>query len=427
MNRKIAPKIYNALDFNLKIKPCAHFRLSNNLPVYTLHAGKEEVVSVDFVFFAGNSFEEKNIVAASTNFLLKNGTAQKSAFEINEHFDYYGSFLNRSCYNETAALTLHALTKHLPELLPAMAEILTDATFPQEELDIYRTNAKQKLEVNLTKGDFVANRLIDEYVYGFDHPYGRYTSKEAFDAIEREELADFYKKYYTHGNCMLFVSGYLPDGLETLLDQHFGKLPFNIRPYAPASFNYTTQPCPQKKHTVINDENAVQGAIRIARPFPDRHSENYPKALVMNTIFGGYFGSRLMANIREEKGYTYGIHSYVQNHIKDTALMISTEAGRNVCDATIAEIWKEAKKMRQEPVDEEELMLVKNYLIGSILADIDGPFQIMNHWKTYVLQGLDENYFYKSTNDIKNVTSEEIQYFAQKYLQEEDFWQLVVY
>ena len=146
----------------------------------------------------------------------------------------------------------------------------------------------------------------------------------------------------------------------------------------------------------------------------------------MNALFGGFFGSRLMSNIREDKGYTYGIHSYLQNHKQQSAWMVSTEAGKDVSDATIAEVYKEMKILRDELVDDEELLLVRNYMLGGLLGELDGPFQIIARWKNIVLNQLTEQYFYDSINTIKTIPAEEIQALAQKYLQEEDFYELVV-
>ena len=143
-------------------------------------------------------------------------------------------------------------------------------------------------------------------------------------------------------------------------------------------------------------------------------------------LFGGFFGSRLMSNIREDKGYTYGIHSFLQSHVHDSAWVISTEAGRDVCEATITEVYKEMKDLREELVEEDELLLVRNYMMGGILGDLDGPFQIIARWKNYVLNNLTEKYFYDSINTIKTISAEELQDLAQKYLQADDFYELVV-
>jgi predicted Zn-dependent peptidase len=424
INRTQSPEIVDAVDFKLQLKPYTHFKLDNNLPVYAVDAGAEELVMVEFVFHAGNWHEEKNIVAATTNFLLKNGTKNKTAFAVNEHFEFYGAYLNRSCYAETATLTLHTLSKHLPHLLPVVAEVLTESIFPEEELSIYKQNQKQKLEVNLKKCDFVANRLIDDYLFGFHHPYGRYTSTKDYDALQREELVNFYKQYYLNGKCMLFVAGKLPADIQEQLNQAFGSLPFNQSTIVEKEIK--SLPATQKKYSITNDANGVQAAIRIARPFFNRHHPDFAKVQVLNNIFGGYFSSRLMSNIREDKGYTYGIHSYLQNHIHESAWLIATEAGRDVAAATIEEVYKEMKLLQTELIDEDELHLVRNYMIGGLLGDLDGPFQIIARWKSYILNNLNEDYFYNSIKTIKTISAEELQELAKKYLNADEFYELVV-
>ena len=425
VNRKNAPPIIDAVNFHLELKPYEKFTLDNGVSVYAINAGAEEVMMVELVFFAGNSFEEKNVVAAATNFLLKNGTSKKKAFQINEHFEYYGSFLNRACYNETSTLTLHCLNKHIGELLPVVEELITDSIFPEEELAIFKQNQKQRLSVSLKKSEFVAGRLIDSYLYGETHPYGKYTSHATYDALNREELLSFYNKYYNQGNCIIFTAGKLPAGLFELLNKHFGKLPFGNNFQKPLHQISSTKK-PGEKFRITNDENGVQGSIRIAREFPNRHHPDFLKVMVLNNIFGGYFGSRLMSNIREDKGYTYGIHSFLQDHIQQSGWLVSTEAGKDVCEAAITEIYKEMKRLQDEPVAEEEMQLVRNYMMGSILGDLDGPFHIIARWKNYVLNELDGNYFYNAINTIRTVSPEELQQLAKKYLNPEEFYELVV-
>jgi zinc protease len=422
INRTIAPPIKDAVEFDLKLKPYEKYVLKNGVEVYAIDAGAEEVLQVEWIFYAGNWFEKNNLVAASTNFLLKNGTGTKSAFQVNEHFEYYGSYLNRNCYNETATLTLHCLNKHVETLLPVVRELLTDSVFPEEEIRIYKQNMKQRLNVNLKKCDFVAGRLIDAYLYGEDHPYGRYTRFEDFDAVSRESVVDFYRQYYQDGRFILFVSGKLPANLFALLDQYFGDL--NNKPITLAEIPF--RGAEEKKYRVINDPQGVQGAIRMGTHFPNRHHPDFVKTQVLNNVFGGFFGSRLMSNIREEKGYTYGIYSYLENHIQQSAWVISTEAGRDVCEPAITEVYKEMAILRDEPVEEDELLLVRNYMMGSILGDLDGPFQIINRWKNIVLNGLGDDYFYQQIDTIRKVSEKELQELANKYLVPENFYELVV-
>lgn len=424
VNRQFAPGIKDAIDYTLELKPFRKFVLNNGVAVYAIDAGAEEVVQLELVFKAGNWYEQKNLVASTTNHMLKNGTSQKNAFAINEHFDYYGSYLNRACYNETATVSLHSLTKHLHELLPVIQELITDSTMPEAELDIYRQNMKQKLEVNLKKCDFVSNRLIDEYLFGINHPYGKYSSTIAYDALHPEQLRRFFDQYYVNGHCTIFVAGKLPHNIETLLNESFGSLPLN-KVQLP-HLTHPAEAAAEKKYRIINDKEGIQGAIRIASHFPGIHHPHFTKAQVLNTLFGGYFGSRLMSNIREDKGYTYGIHSYMQNHVQQSAWMISTEAGKEVCEATITEVYKEMQVLREKTVPEEELLLVKNFLIGTILGDLDGPFHIIGRWKNIILNELAEDYFYTSVAGIKNVTTKEIQELANQYLHPEKFYELVV-
>ena len=425
VDRIVAPIIKDAIDFDIQLKPYQKFALDNGVEVYAYEGGSQEVLLVDMVFDAGNTYEEKNWVAAATNFLLKNGTSTKSSFEITDAFEFYGAHLNRTCTNETATVTLHCLTKHFEEVIPLMGEIISQATFPEKEIAILKQNQIQRLLLNLKKGDFIANRLIDEYLFGFEHPYGKYSVEQDYKNINREDLVAFYDKYYKQGKCVIFIAGKFPSTMEALLNKHIGQLALNkkeikeqIHPIVSAT---------QKKYSIVNDAASVQGSIRLARPFPNRHHPDFPAAQVLNNIFGGFFGSRLMSNIREDKGYTYGIHSYLQNYKHAGAWMVSTDAGKDVCKATIEEVYKEMKKLRETLVEPDELKLVKNYMLGALLGDLDGPFQIISRWKSYLLNDLTADYFYNTIKVVREVQPEQILALANTYLKEEDFYELVVY
>ena len=386
IDRLVAPPIKDAVEFKLHLKPCDEFTLDNGVPVYAINAGAEEVLQLEMIFYAGNWFEKQKAVASATNSLLKNGTSTKTAFQINERFEYYGAYCNRACYNETAVVSLSTLNKHLPALLPVVKEMITDSVFSEDELSTFKQNSKQRLSVNLKKCDFVAGRLIDSYVYGEKHPYGTYTNPEDIDTLSTDQLKAFFQQYYVNGQVVIFISGKLPADIQQQLNNNFGGL------------SITGKKVTTIEHPIIS---AAEKKYR-------------------------YFGSRLMSNIREDKGYTYGIHSFVQNHLNQSAWMVSTEAGKDVSEATIEEIYKEMKLLREELVGEEELMLVRNYLMGTILGDLDGPFQIIGRWKNIVLNGLTEKYFYDSIETIKNISAEELRELANKYLNPEDFYELVV-
>lgn len=425
-NRTVVPKIKLPVEFNVQLPPARRYSLSNGVEVFEINMGSEDTLMLNWVFYAGNWYEEKKMSASATNYLLKNGTSRLTAFGLSEHFEYYGAYLNRNCYNETAELTLHCLNKHVNELMPVVSEIITDSVFPEEELNIYKQNSQQRLKVSLQKCEFVAGQLIDAYLFGEDHPYGKYSRLEDYQSLQRQELLDFYKEYYQQGRCVIFAAGKLPTDLPEQLEQYFGKLPLCHHKSAEQLVKHAVTPAKEKKQHITIDSQGVQAAIRIARPFPNRHHPDFQKAMVLNNVLGGFFGSRLMANIREEKGYTYGIYSYLMNHVDLSGWMISTEAGRDVSEAAVKEIYKELTRIKEELIDQEELMVTRNYMIGTILGDLDGPFQVAARWKNLILNNLDEDYFYQGIETIKNVSAEELQNIAQKYLKAEEFYELLV-
>ncbi|HZZ74313.1 MAG TPA: pitrilysin family protein, partial [Puia sp.] len=323
-------------------------------------------------------------------------------------------------------LSLHCMKKNFAELLPVISQLIVDSTFPEEELEIYKKNMQQRLQVNLRKNDFIAGRLIDTYLFGADHPYGRYSSIEDYSALNIGAVKEFYDQYYLGGRCVIFIAGPLPGDIQNLVESHLGSLPLSGSA-RPEKSDQTILPVKEKKYRVTNDPDSVQGAIRIARNFPNRHHADFQKMQVLNNIFGGFFGSRLMANIREDKGYTYGIHSYLANLIQESALMISTEAGKDVTEDTIREVYLEMKRLRDEPVDEEELKTTKNFMIGTLLGDLDGPFQVAGRWKSLILNDLSEDYFYNGIETIKSIQPAAIQELANKYLNPVDFYELAVF
>jgi zinc protease len=424
--RTAPPRIKDPVEFDIKLPPCEIHTLSNGVQVYALNMGTEDTMMIDWVFYAGNCYENKKTVAAATNHLLKNGTSRLDAFQLNEHFEFYGSYLSRHSHHETSEIVLHCLSQHVHELIPVVSEIVSDSVFPEKELEIYIQNSKQRLQVNLQKCEFVASRLIDANLYGENHPYGKYSTLQDYDALQRQDLVDFYDKYYRNGHCIIFLAGKLPEGIIDLLEKEFGNLPLRPHIGAVQNIRYDLHPAPEKKQLLINDPQGVQAAIRIARHFPNRHHPDFQKAMVLNNIYGGFFGSRLMGNIREEKGYTYGIYSYLLNLIQESGWMVSTEAGRDVSIATVNEVYAEMKNLRDEKIDEEELKMTRNFMIGTILGELDGPFQVLARWKNLVLNNLDEQYFYDAIRTIKTVPAEELQELAKKYLVPDEFYELVV-
>lgn len=423
-DRKNAPPIHDAVSFDYKLPPLNTEQLDNGLTLHWINAGVQDVVQIDWVFPAGLWYEPKASVAHATAGLLKNGTSRHTAMQISEALEFYGAQLKANAGNDLATVSLYTLTKHLPALLPMVLEILTEATFPAGEVEIHKRNAVQRLLVNQRQCEFVANQKIDALLYGEFHPYGRFSKQENIEAITREDLEGFYQSHYALANVRMFMGGRVGRAEVQAINEVFGKAA--LKPSA-ISQNVFSEPNPSERVVrTINDPNGVQGAIRIGRLFPNRHHPDYTPMVVLNTLFGGYFGSRLMSNIREDKGYTYGIYSSVAPLVNGGTMVVHTETGRDVAEAAVKEIYKEMELLCNEPATEDELLLVKNYLLGGLLGDLDGPFSILQRWRTLILNGFTEERFNHNIDVYKNITPAELQALAQKYYVQSEFYEVVV-
>lgn len=426
MNRTIAPPIKSALDFNFHLPPINQQVLPNGIPLYFINDGVQEVAQLELVFQAGLWHEPGKGIAQATAALLKSGIPGMTSYEINETFEQWGVTVKAGAGPDWASVTLSGLSKHIHRVLPLLSRLLRETTYPEQELAIYIQNALQRLSIQLKKGDFVANRLIDTYLFGEAHPYGRYMHAEDYSEINSDDLTAFRTRGYHPGRLKIFLAGKFDEAVLQQVESVFGDTSWQTLP-EPSEETPQIHAASERHYRVVNDAQSVQGAIRLASDFVPKTHPDFSPMIVLNTLFGGYFGSRLMSSIREEKGYTYGIHSYMYNHRFAGAMLITTEAGKAVSEATVAEIYAEMKLLCEELVDEEELSLVKNYLLGTILGDLDGCFQIIQRWKNLILHGFDENRFYSNIEIYKSVTPKQLQQLANTYYQPERFYELIVY
>jgi len=397
--------------------------LDNGLKVYALNAGEEDVVKIEFVFKAGKWYEDQNLIADLTARMLREGTATKTGKELADFFDFYGSNFNTSSGNELASVSLYCLTKYLDVQLPVLFEIFTQASFPENELQTICTNRKQRLLIELEKNDFLANRYFSEALWGNKHPYGRITKAQHFDAINTTHLQTFYKQHFHAANGFVIIAGKFDNGLLKTLNNIFGTKEWLANNTPSAAFN------PEPKAELIFHEdrkNSVQSALQVGNITINKTHPDFVKFTVMNTIFGGYFGSRLMANIREEKGYTYGIHSSIASYPNGAFIDISSEVGTEVRQATLDEIRNEIELMRTEEVDSEELETVKNYMSGRILRSVDGPLRYSDTLKGLLLYNYDGAYIHAMLKEVQNTTAQDVLQLANKYLNYDNMYKITV-
>ena len=421
LDRKTPPKIKAAEKYDFlkaATKTC-----SNGLLIHSINHGEQEVIRLQFVLDAGSVYQSKPLLAAATNQLLLEGTLKRSSQEIANYFENRGAFVQTELEADKGLLNVYCLTKNLAELLPVIHEVLYTANFPEEEVESFRSIQKQNFMVNSQKVSFMAKNSFLTALFGEDNPYASKVVAEDYDKISRDEIVDFYTRYYKNGKLSIFASGKVEAETLDLLERVFGKE--ERKESIPLKAISSEEPKDGQKEFLLPKANALQSAIRLGKPIISKHHPDFPALFFTNTILGGYFGSRLMSNIREDKGYTYGIGSGLVSYRSAAYFLISTEVGAELTQATLQEIEKEVKLLQTALVGERELSLVKNYLRGSILKNFDGAFAAMDRFRSLETLELDYNYYTQLMSEIQKIEADKVQEMAKKYLEFESFIKII--
>lgn len=400
--------------------PKAELRLlSNGIKVFIINKGEVDVCRIDFLFDAGSKFQEKMLVANGTLNLMAEGTSRFSSSQIADHLDFHGSYINKSVYNDFSRLTVHSVNRFLPQTLEMVEEIIKNPSFPQQEVDIWSSTGKQELEVSLNRTSALAQRAFMGTLFGNQHPYGRFANPNDYNLLSPNDFSNFHSKYYNAQSCTIFISGSISELHISLIEKHFGVSQWGnelIRPQMPS-----IDAAQHKPLVYIEKEDAVQTSLRIGRLlFPRSHPE-FAEMVVVTTLLGGYFGSRLMKNLREDKGYTYGIHASIVPLVQSGVFQIGTDVGAAHTNEAINQILLEIDKLGNQPVSEIELELVKGSLMGQFLRSFNGQFSIAESiiWLFY-FNNLNYEYYEKTMSTIQTITPEGIMKLSNKWLNRKD-------
>jgi zinc protease len=421
IDRQTAPE-FKDIDHIELIHP-EHIKLDNGCNIFSFNSDDQELVRIEWIFANLRFDPAKPLLNVAVNTMLTEGTSKLSASEIADQVDFYGAFLQVDYGYDHSQVTLYTLNKHLASTLPVIKAVITDSVFPENELETFVRNQQQKLQVSLQKNDIIARRKFNKAIYG-NTIYGLGAEFEDYKTLRRDDMLAHFKQMYQPSNCTLLVAGKVDDNTLNLLTKSFGNEWSNYVVKADA-----TQPelAPAGEHFYfVEKTEALQSAIRMGLPSITRSHPDFPSLQVMNTVLGGYFGSRLMANIREDKGYTYGIGSGASSLNRGGALFIATEVGADVCKAAVTEIEKEINILKTEPVPEDELSLVRNYMLGSLLGSLENIFSHADKFKNIYFSGLDYDYYDRYTQAIRSATAEEVLQTANKYLDLNKFYKVIV-
>lgn len=399
------------------------FTLNNGIPVYLIEAGTEDIMRIEFTFRAGQIKDSLPLLSSTCNMMLSEGSENYTSEELNRNLDYYGVFLNQSAEKDSAGIILFFLNKHIEKVLEFSHEILFRPVFPEAELNALM---KKRLRWYMVNREKVQNLAIDRFfesLFGKYHPYGYQVLEQDFENITPELLSNFHCKYYTPENMAVIISGKIHERTTELLNSYYGNTVLNVIPKG-NQVNPIKSENLKKIH--INKTGTVQTAIRIGSTTINKRHPDYKGMKILDSILGGYFGSRLMKNIREEKGYTYGISSSLSSLDLKGYKVISTEVGQKYCQKTIDEIYKEISILQKIPVSKKEMNVVRNYMSGEMVRMFDGPFALAESFKSAWEFGLDNGYYYSLYEKIKTITSDEIIELAKSYYNLDELYQVTV-
>lgn len=398
--------------------------MKNGIPLYILNAGDNEVVRIDLLMEGGRWQQTQRLQALFANRMLREGTRRYTAAEIAEKLDYYGAWLELSSSSEYAFVTLYSLNKYLPMTLDVFESIVKEPVFPEKELGVIIDNNIQQFLINGSKVDFLAHRGLVNAVYGDKHPSGQLVRMDDYHLINPSVLQRFYDRHYHSGNCRIYISGKVDEDAIRRIETVFGSEPFGKDFRKPEKPVFLPETSPEKRF-FIERADAMQSAVRMGMLSVDRRHPDYLKARVLVTLFGGYFGSRLMSNIREDKGYTYGISAGIMPYPDSGLLVINTETDNEFVEPLIKEVYHEIDRLQNDLVPAEELAMVKNYMLGDTCRSYESAFSLADAWIFIHTSGLTDSYVADVVEAVKSITPAEIRELASRYLCKETLKEVV--
>lgn len=419
LDRTIAPIAYPIERVDFPKYDLIH--LDNGIKVCVINLGEQDVFKLELNTDAGAMNTTIAGVASMTTQLMKRGTKTRTAKEINESFDFYGAFWDIQANFDLGTITIYSLKKHFETLIHLLEDLLINSIFPENEFKKEMEIETQRTHLNWEKTSFAANQYFRNAVFGSD-PYARYSTADSLKSIQLGHLTSFYSQHWSNLKPSITLSGKVGAFEINILNKTLGQLKFNQS----SEKNVFSNSQEHQKRIHHSKENATQSSIRFGKIGMTRKNPDYFKFSVLNTILGGYFGSRLQKNIREEKGFTYGISSSMIPLQRAGYWVVGTDVNKDKAEETLVEIRKEIQILQTDLVPEAELDLVKNYLMGSFTGELTQAFDIAEKVKIIQLEGLDLNFYDQFQDQILSCKAQELRDLANNYLSLDEMTEVIV-
>ena len=415
LDRTQAPPFQLSSNYSLTLPEI--YRFPEGQKLFAFRGLQQEAVKLELIFDAGKWYEPALGVSHFTAQMLSKGTSAKNSFQIAEGLDSLGAHLEITPGFDVVTLTLFSLRKNLMASLKIVAELLQGPSFEEEELRLMKEIFTQGLQVNNEKTSVLASKEIRKTIFGLRHPYGSSIEEPDVAKITRTDLQVFFKKHFSLHSA--FLIGRLSDEeLEAVI---------KIIPAREKTINPDPSEFPSGTITTITKQERVQASIRLGKKcLTKNETTTYFDAVMFNHVLGGYFGSRLMKNIREEKGLTYGIYSSMHHFMFDSFWMIGAEVNQQNASEAIREIKREVRNLQQELIPLPELEIAKNYFIGSWQSENSTLFSVAEKIKNLHLWGLSESFFPNLLTHIQNITPAQIQSVANTHFDIADLFEVQV-
>lgn len=398
--------------------------LSNNIPFTIIEDNRQDAFRLDVLFECGQVDQDKLLQASTTCRMLKEGTSHYSSQELAEKFDFYGAWLEVSTYFLYSRITLYSLTRYAEQTIPLVAELVKYPCFPAHEFEIINNANKAYSHVIAAKTNVKAQRTLLTALFGSRNICGRFAGDKDYEELTPGDLMDFYKSFYKSSRCKLFFSGVFSDKLHNLFEKSFGLEQWGGKS-SPKERILPDKSTTDTKRIYVNSPASNQCSVRLGCFFTPRFNPDFLFSSFFNTLLGGFFGSRLMAELRERRGLTYGIGSTVSMYPYDTLLLISSETSEENINELISGVYREIHRLQEDLVSDEELSLVRNYYISDLCRTYEEPFAFADYYINMSFLSLPYDCQQKALELVQSATPDYIREYACKWLSESLFREVI--
>lgn len=420
LDRTCQPPI-QAIEF-CNLLNTRQFHLNNGIVFHLVDNPSLNLIHLNVRIKAGAVYEPKKRVSSFCYQLLKESHPTMNANEVADFLDFYGTSLSVTAGVNSITLGLIFQKKDMDKIVPFFADLLCGPVFRSENLERHRAKAIKDFEYNRLKVGYWNTQLMFNSIFGDLVPFGKLLEVEDLKSITLEDIRDYFAETCCAENITLFATGNLePEKVEQIQAQ-FGRIAHGK--------SMPTVPDIRAGYVArrIEDHlpNALQTSISFSCPVVPYNDAEMPMLRILNTVFANYFGSRLMQNLRERNGYTYGVSggfAYVES---GSIYYIDSEVNNDKVEDAIAEIYREMELLRAEEVGEEEMETVRNYLLGTSLTLIDGTVSYLDAYMLWVTMGCDESCFVEFVEKVRTFSAADLRAMAEKYLRRENFTVITV-